>query len=32
MNAGDTISWCTSGETAWYQILKTLICKWIGFA
>jgi len=32
MNAGEAISRCTSGVRACYQILKTLICKWIGFA
>ncbi|MEY5069314.1 MAG: hypothetical protein RLZ47_1176 [Bacteroidota bacterium] len=32
MNAGEILSWYTSGVRACYQILKTLICKWIGFA
>lgn len=32
MNAGETLSWYTSGVRAWDQILKTLICKWIGLA
>ncbi len=32
MNAGEILSWCTSGVRACNQILKTLICKWIGLA